>query len=203
MDNMETDERGPCPSGGGVRPFVQSVKQSGPHRYTPARAAAFQLLWTYIVGVVGRLWHNERGYDIGQQARAPAEAQQHERQPYDGWVYAEIFRDAAAHAAYLADADRAREEAYHAKRHGEQDVRTLSEGLAALQFFESPKARSRMLKHWRDYSASARPMAARVTNPDEMRTTANRLLAFADEWENEGIPNVWPYQRTLWGPDPR
>jgi hypothetical protein len=110
---------------------------------------------------------------------------------------------AAAHAAYLADADRAREEAYHAKRHGEQDVRTLSEGLAALQFLESPKARSRMLKHWRDYSASARPMAARVTNPDEMRTTANRLLAFADEWENEGIPNVWPYQRTLWGPDPR
>ena len=53
MDNMETDERGSCPSGGGVRPFVQSVKQSGPHRYTPARAAAFQLLWTYIVGVVG------------------------------------------------------------------------------------------------------------------------------------------------------
>ena len=100
QDNMETDERGPCPSGGGVRPFVQSVKQSGPHRYTPARAAAFQLLWTYIVGVVGRLRHNERGYDIGQQARAPAEAQQHERQPYDGWVYAEIFRDAAAHAAY-------------------------------------------------------------------------------------------------------
>ena len=51
MDNMETDERGPCPSGGGVRPFVQSVKQSGPHRYTPARAAAFQLLWTDIVVV--------------------------------------------------------------------------------------------------------------------------------------------------------
>ena len=73
MDNMETDERGPCPSGGGVRPFVQSVKQSGPPRDTPARAAAFQLLWTYIVGVVGRLWHNERGYDIGQaRAQSPS-----------------------------------------------------------------------------------------------------------------------------------
>ena len=42
-----------------------------------------------------------------------------------------------------------------------------------------------------------------MTIPGHMRKTADLLNQFADEWENEGIPNVWPYQRTLWVPDPR
>ena len=66
---------------------------------------------------------------------------------------------AAAHAAYLADADRAREEAYHAKRIAEQDARIISEAMLALQFLNHPEARLRMLNHRQIAGTTVRPLA--------------------------------------------
>ena len=106
-----------------------------------------------------------------------------ENSPYLKQVEAEDMSIAAAHAAHLADTAREREEAAQAKRIAEQDARTLSEGMVAFQFLESPEARSRMLNHWNIAGAGVRPLALHATTPEHMRETATLLNQFATEWE--------------------
>lgn len=106
-----------------------------------------------------------------------------ENSPYLKQVEAGDMSIAAAHAAHLADTAREREEAAQAKRIAEQDARTLSEGMVAFQFLESPEARSRMLNHWNIAGAGVRPLALHATTPEHMRETATLLNQFATEWE--------------------
>ena len=106
-----------------------------------------------------------------------------ENSPYLKQVEAGDMSIAAAHAAHLADTAREREEAAQAKRIAEQDARTLSEGMVAFQFLESPEARLRMLNHWNVAGAGVRPLALHATTPEHMRETATLLNQFATEWE--------------------
>ena len=106
-----------------------------------------------------------------------------ENSPYLKQVESGDMSIAAAHAAHLADTAREREEAAQAKRIAEQDARTLSEGMVAFQFLESPQARSRMLNHWKVAGAGVRPLALHATTPEHMRETATLLNQFATEWE--------------------
>lgn len=106
-----------------------------------------------------------------------------ENSPYLKQVEAGDMSIVAAHAAHLADTAREREEAAQAKRIAEQDARTLSEGMVAFQFLESPEARSRMLNHWNIAGAGVRPLALHATTPEHMRETATLLNQFATEWE--------------------